>query len=207
MRLDTVIADRFDKLVGDGAELSSHWRADSYASWIASTMILVERVFGIDSPHRKHLEDFNHKIDVYGNTPYFMSRLRGTLTAAREDYIGGYFSRTRSLLRAEITEDVLAQAEDLLSADFKDAACVVAGVALENALRDLRERQNIPDGKLERVNADLAAKEVYNKGMQKQITAWAHWRNKAAHGEWDDYTADDVHAMIDGVRRFISEYV
>jgi len=207
MRPDALVAKRFDKLVADGDALEANWRSETYASWIASTMILVERVFGTESPHRKHLEDFNRALRLHGVTPHFLNSLRGTLAAAREDYLGGYLSRTRSLLRAEVSEDVLEQAETLLSAGFKDPACVVAGVALENALRDLGEREGIAAGKLERMNADLAAKEAYNKGMQKQITAWAHWRNKAAHGEWNEYTSDDIRAMIDGVRRFIAEHV
>ena len=46
--------------------------------------------------------------------------------------------------------------------------------------------------------------DVYDKGLQKQITAWGHWRNKAAHGDWDEYDSADVSDMINGVRRFVS---
>jgi hypothetical protein len=57
------------------------------------------------------------------------------------------------------------------------------------------------------MNADLCKAGVYNMGMQKQITAWAERRNKAAHGEWNDYNADDVADMIRGANRLIAEYL
>lgn len=43
--------------------------------------------------------------------------------------------------------------------------------------------------------------------MQKQVTTWAHWRNKAAHGEYGEYKEADVKSMIDGVQRFIADYL
>ena len=61
--------------------------------------------------------------------------------------------------------------------------------------------------KLDKMNADLAKAGAYNKSMQKQVTAWAGRGNDAAHGDWDQYTGDDVKDMIDGVRRFIADYL
>ena len=106
---------------------------------------------------------------------------------------------------AEILDDVIEQAAALVEAGYKDPACVLAGVALESSLKELSTLHGVGHGKMDKMNADLAKEGVYNKGMQKQITAWAHWRNKAAHGEWEEYTEADVHAMIEGVRRFMAE--
>jgi hypothetical protein len=57
------------------------------------------------------------------------------------------------------------------------------------------------------MNIELSKKGVYNAGMQKQVTAWAHWRNKAAHGEWTEYNDADVKSMIEGIQRFIADYL
>ena len=116
-------------------------------------------------------------------------------------------SRRRDLLRAQVGDDVLEQAEDLLSYGYKDPACILTRVSLELALKDLCDREVIAHGKVDKMNADLAKVEVYNKTMQKQITAWAGKGNDAAHGDWDLYTKDDVEDMIKGVRRFIAEYL
>jgi hypothetical protein len=72
---------------------------------------------------------------------------------------------------------------------------------------ELCTRQGIPHGKLDKMNADLCKAGIYNMGWQKQITAWAERRNKAAHGDWSAYNADDVEDMIKGVNRFIAEYL
>ena len=101
----------------------------------------------------------------------------------------------------------MEQAEVLHLSGYKDPGCILARVSLEFALRDLSEREGIAHGKLDKMNADLAKAGVYNKGMQKQITAWADRGNDAAHGKWDQYTADDVEDMIAGVRRFIADYL
>ena len=90
---------------------------------------------------------------------------------------------------------------------YKDPACILARVSLELALKDLCDREGIAHAKLDKMNADLVKAELYNKGMQKQITAWADKGNDAAHGNWDQYTNGDVEAMIAGVRRFIADYL
>ncbi len=41
---------------------------------------------------------------------------------------------------------------------------------------------------------------------QKNVTAWLDLRNKAAHGEYGKYEADQVGLMIDGIRDFITRH-
>ena len=55
------------------------------------------------------------------------------------------------------------------------------------------------------MNADLAKAGVYNLLKQKQITAIADLRNKAAHGQ-GGFTTEDVEDMIRNVRRFMEDY-
>ena len=90
---------------------------------------------------------------------------------------------------------------------FSLPACIVAGVALEITLKELCNRNNVPIAKMETMNIELCKKDIYNMGMQKQVTTWAHWRNKAAHGEWNEYNNEDVNDMIRGVTRFVAEYL
>lgn len=101
--------------------------------------------------------------------------------------------------------DALEQAKELLDAGYKDPACILARVALEASLKDLAGRHSVPAGKLDRMNADLCKAGVYNMAKQKQITAWAEIGNKAAHGEWESYTANDARAMVDGVEALVAD--
>ncbi len=57
------------------------------------------------------------------------------------------------------------------------------------------------------MNADLVKEGVYTVLVQKQVTAMAHVRNKAAHGESGQYTVKDVEELIRGVRDFASAHV
>ena len=54
------------------------------------------------------------------------------------------------------------------------------------------------------MNSDLAAASAYSKPDQKHITAWLALRNKAAHGEYDKYSPEQVALLSQSVRDFIS---
>lgn len=81
------------------------------------------------------------------------------------------------------------------------------GIALETALKEMCMRAGTSHGKLDKMNADLNKAGTYNIAKQKQITAWADLRNKAAHGDWNAYNEADVKAFLDGVKRFIEDYL
>ena len=57
------------------------------------------------------------------------------------------------------------------------------------------------------MNSDLAKLEVYSKLQQKRVTAIAHLRNSAAHGEWDAFSDAQVSDMIRDVEGFLSTYL
>jgi hypothetical protein len=56
------------------------------------------------------------------------------------------------------------------------------------------------------MNAALAKQGVYSKLTQKRITVLADIRNKAAHGEWDEFTKTDVENMLRDVRHLMEEH-
>ena len=208
MKPDSLITKRFNEL----AEIASSLRVGAsgmdhaaFQEWAVSALGLIGRVFGEDGPHFKSFNEGWGYYNTKGGS--HTSLLLATFKAAKNDYGGGHLGRVRSLVVAEVGDDVLEQAEALHKSGYKDPACILARVSLEIALRDLCDRQGLDHGKLDRMNADLAKLEAYNKSMQKQITAWAGRGNDAAHGDWDQYTSDDVKDMIAGVRRFIADYL
>jgi hypothetical protein len=58
---------------------------------------------------------------------------------------------------------------------------------------------------MDKMNADLARAGIFNRLVQKQLTARADIRNSAAHGRADQFTRDDVSRMIRDVRRFVTD--
>jgi hypothetical protein len=196
---------KFDFRDGNGTE---YFKIEGpiLRAWATSVLNILQRVFGENSIHYRHFSE-SFRRNITGEWASTLEECKAILQASIEDYKGGYLFDTRGLLQAEVFDDVLEQASELLASGYKDAACVVAGVALETTLRELCTRKEIVHAKLDKMNADLCKAGVYNTGMQKQITAWADRRNKAAHGEWGAYTAEDVEDIIRGTTRLIAEYV
>jgi len=215
MKLDSTVKRRFAELeskaeaIGEKAKYSEEHEAVMVPSadaqaWVTSVQNLLQRVLGEDSAH---YGQFTKRLEHFGWYKVTFDELVATMKAAREDYEGGYLFNTRSLVKAEVLDDALEQASELLDAGHKDPACVVAGIALEVALKDMCGRNSIPIGKLDRMNADLRKAGAYNTAEQKQVTAWADLRNRAAHGEWDKYSKGQVEGFIEGVTRFIADHL
>jgi Domain of unknown function (DUF4145) len=117
----------------------------------------------------------------------------------------------RSLVHAELFDEELELASELLGSGYKVAAAVASRVVLETTIRKLCGDRGIPvrmpDGKwvkLEKLNADLAKAGVYDTLVQKQVTWLADIGNDAAHG--NPVKVADVEAMIAQVRRFVTEH-
>lgn len=201
-KADAISAAKTFDFVGDSGEHYYNVNSADAKGWSTNVLNLLQRVFREDSIHFKHFTEESK--DIYNSEKQFLRSL-AIFQAAREDYQGGYLFNLESLVKAEVFDDVLEQAAALLKAGYKDPACVIAGVALETTLKDLCSRNSISHAKLDKMNSDLAKAGVYNKGMQKQITAWADRRNSAAHGDWTSYTDSDVNDMINGVTRVIAD--
>lgn len=218
MRLDELIKRRFTELekqaitVIESSESKTHFNEDrgesfevtviphsAFVGWATSVLSLLQHTFGEDSIHYKHFANHWSESDF--------ESCRAIFRAAKTDYEGGYLFNVRALIKAEVLGDALDQAADLLNAGYKDPACVVIGIALETALKEMCTRAGTSHGKLDKMNADLIKAGTYNIAKQKQITAWADLRNKAAHGDWNAYNEADVKAFLGGVKRFIEDYL
>jgi hypothetical protein len=142
-----------------------------------------------------------------GSNHEVLQDLKAVFLAAKEDFEKGYLISIRSIIQAEVFDSELEQAEELLTNGYITAAAVIAGVVLETGIRELCDRNSIPHGKLDKMNADLAKTGVYNKNVQKQITALAGIRNSAAHGKPEEFTEQDVSNMIKSVNTFLAEHL
>ena len=122
----------------------------------------------------------------------------------------------KDLITAELFTDFLEMAEHLLEHRYKDAAAVIIGSTLENHLRQLcgansidinrkNNRGRLVPKKADLLNSELATKGVYNRLDSKSVTAWLDLRNNAAHGNYEEYSHEQVSLMLSGVRNFISK--
>ncbi len=139
----------------------------------------------------------------------------GVVKALLVDVNAGHLQSLVELVHGDTFADFLEMAQHLVDAGYKDPSAVVAGSALEAHLRMLCMKMGISvdflksDGsrtpkKADSMNSDLAAANAYSKLDQKNVTAWLDLRNKAAHGKYADYKAEQVSLLIAGVQDFLT---
>ncbi|PHV02843.1 DUF4145 domain-containing protein [Iodobacter sp. BJB302] len=189
-------------------QFSNGWVIDSdvFLGWKVKVKNLLSNACGQDSQHFIQFTTSEKTHGIGDGNYVILKRLRAILIAAQEDFDGGYLIPMRLLVHAEVFDNELEQAKELLNCGFTTAAAVIAGTVLETAIRDLCTRNDIPvntKDKLNKLNEDLARKGVYNSNTQKQITAWAGIRNSAAHGDSADYDKQAVVNMIQNVESFL----
>ncbi len=171
--------------------------------WVTSAQAFLATVLTDSSRHFKNFTKLSS--DQYlSYSP--ISQAYGVLEAAKDDLNHGGLIVVKTLVEAELFDEFIEQSEHLLSAGYYQAAAVIAGAVLEDALRKLCAKHNITvpaKPKLDSMNAELAKAGAYNTLTQKRITALADIRNTAAHGKWDQFTQADVTDMVDSIRRFM----
>lgn len=103
------------------------------------------------------------------------------------------------LINAEIFDTHLESAKHLLEKGYKDAAAVIIGGVLEDKLRQLSSKHNLPlkDNKgkyftIDPLNNNLYTAGIYNLTVQKEIIPFADIRNNAAHGKYESYDKKQV---------------
>ena len=219
MKFDKLISQRFDEL-DDRVEIIRAARKlklkmdtggnaptipyAEVAGWATNVSSLLKRTLGEESVH---LKQFSAMFQAFREWESEFDNCVAVFRAAKDDYEGGYLFNVATLVKAEVLADAIDQARELLEKGYKDPAAVLGRVSLEVSLKDLCTRHGVHHAKLDKMNADLYKSGIYNLAKQKQITAWADLGNKAAHGDWSEYTQPDIDDMIDGVDRFIADHL
>lgn len=191
-------------------------QTETASNFVTSALAVIDRVAGSDSVYAKnaraHVREYMLDGIKYLKGSNVML-LGGVVSALRDDVAGDFLTTAQELIHAELFNNFLEMADYLSKEGYKDAAAVIAGGVLETHLHQLCVKSKIdtklPTGnnkKADRLNNDLAGRNIYNVLIQKKITAWLDLRNQAAHAHYAEYTHQDVVALLDGIRDFISRY-
>jgi len=134
----------------------------------------------------------------YGVAATRMAAAAGNLVEIEESIRRGLFSDFLDMAAHFLEEYDLPAAT---------SAGILAGATLEEYLRKLADAYGIATAKsggepvqAESVNTELGGEGVYDLSEQMQVTAWLELWNKAARGRRDEFSADEVRLMIQGVR-------
>lgn len=109
----------------------------------------------------------------------------------------------------DLVIDFLSEAEKHLETGRHQSAAILAGDALEDALRRLcADNSVIVPAKTssEIMNAELASRGVYDDEMEQRLHRAATLSDKANCGLWSDFSKDDVELMLAEVRAFAAQH-
>ena len=222
-KIDTEVLSLLDagkRILNVAVSASSRIKGEDLSevtSWVVRLGQLIRRLYGENSQHYESYKSAlatNLFYTLHSNHNAHFSQMLGLATTIKHDLDNGLLVNFKALIQADIFADFLEMGEYLLNGGYKDAAAVIIGSVLEDGLRKLAEKNKISItndyGKaltIEPLNNELAKKEVYSKLIQKQISSWAHIRNKAAHGEYKEYNKEQVQMMLLFVQSFTSDYL
>jgi len=96
----------------DGPDYEASVDSEKFKAWATSVLNILHPVFGEDDVHYQNFKD--HYQIFLGYFSDF-SDSRGIFQSAKEDYEGGYLFNFRGLVQAEVFDDALDQARELLS--------------------------------------------------------------------------------------------
>lgn len=193
------------------------WDHQRVERWKTNCLTLFEPLVTPGTGLARQIEIFR---GTTGEKPR-MKKALGILEALRDDLEKGFLDNFVLRVEAEIAADYMGQAEELLKEGQPGAfdhvpAAVLSGAVLEKALRTLCDRQQpqIPttnaNGDHKTLNPlidDLKKAGVFNELKAKQLRAWADIRNKAARGEFNQFTRSDVEQMLTGIGNFLADYL
>lgn len=193
----------------DGKNYQRHPVDTDYQRLLTQSLNITRRACGENSDHYLQLKRI---AETKGSDTksYYLKDCLGVLEAAQKDFEVGFLFDLKSLVAAELLGDFIDQADFLLKGGYFHPAASLAGAVLEDVMRKLCHKHGIPVPDrtvIDRLNAELAKVDVYDKLVQKRITALADIRNNADHGHFDKFKSEDVEDMIKWVRRFSADYL
>ena len=114
-----------------------------------------------------------------------------------------------NLPQKDFLSDFLSEAEKCLETGRHQTAAILAGDALEGALRKLCAAHSVivpARTSAEIMNTELAERGVYDDQMQQRLHTAASISDKASCGLWSEFSKEDVQLMLAEVRCFAAEH-
>jgi hypothetical protein len=206
----------FEKIEKTNVPKNDHYEIKAAAAWLAEAQSALEAV--LPKSHAL-LARWNTLVTQTSASTtlaplhYNFNQFRAIFTVAYTMLREGRLSSLVAGIQAETVEELLDQADELLTSEHVVAATVIAGGALETHLRHLCDRHGLTidgSGSIENYNMALArarkaGNEVCTLGDTKQVTSWGESRNKAAHDPGNfKQDAAAIQLMTAGIRQFIA---
>lgn len=185
------------------------------SEWRSQALTLLRQVMPNSDPYVTQLDAFLED----GHKHVLFDRLHGIFRGAHQDFKAGMFDNLKLEIESGVSCDFLGQANALLNdkelVDYSYLpAAVLIGAVLEKTLRSLCENASPKIGtvnangrakKMSAMIVDLKKAGVINEIRSRQLETWNAIRNSAAHGKLDEFTKEQVTAMLQGVQDFMAQ--
>jgi hypothetical protein len=204
------VKKRLKHLVEEGRSLRSSASDDpELKAWAIQVKTALVELLGEGHPYVEAYDEEAFKWSLAG-TRVDGDFARSLLERISDDVSTGSLASLQVLAAAEVFRDLLEMANYLLVNGFFQPAASLVGAVLEDGLRRIAERRGVEFDRskgLHALNHALTNAGVYSKLTHDRIQVWTTVRNKADHGEWDEFKKGDVEEMESGVRAFLGEYL
>ena len=107
----------------------------------------------------------------------------------------------------ELTGEFLAEAQAYLNMGRHQSAAILAGDALEEALRRLCSDNSVEFSTVDGMISELARKGVYDSLVEQQLAECTNLHEKAMTGLWSEVSRNDVESMLRDLRAFVVDHV
>ena len=210
---------QLDALIETGHRLAGSFQLRDYEyessvpeaelrAFVTSALASIERIAGKDSQFYGNIPQERVSSPLAFGDISFIPTVTGVLIALRDAINQGLLQSLESRLRANIHDDFLAQASELLDAGYHVAALVLTGGVLENHLQKMLHAHGLTlpnKGSISKYN-DLLHNNAYNQPIWRRIQSISDLRNDAAHGKGSNITPEDAKDAHTFVQRFIADY-
>lgn len=214
----TPILKQVDDLLGEFARAKAAARYDDFSGGLPDEELVaiatrfraaIRRLSPSDSEYVRRAD----AIEKRATPAYSVRHLGGILQALRQDVAAGYTQTIEELIHAELFDDFLEMASELLAKKYTGPAAVVAGSVLEEHLRKLAGKHDVgrTDAKgraksVEALSVELRDAGAFLEIRRKGIQSWYAQRTAGAHGKADTLLDSEVARMIDAIRDFVADH-
>ena len=213
LKLDSMIVRKFDELAEKAKKVNASQQVTDVAAfvdskkfqdWATSALSLLQKVFGEKSIYYRNFQAIYSKIINIAYKESF-DNCRSVLQAAREEYEGGGLSEIKLFLDHAVLEYLATRTSELLRRGEKEAACILASVLLEQALKYLCGKNAINEESLHGMNDALYQSKKYQVGTHQRIKDWCYMKEDFIKCQGDRYRTAEVDEMLRGIQRFITK--
>lgn len=164
-------------------------------------------------PGSVYMEDARQIAASNASDIWMTQQTAAVVQALHDDYAHGGLVAVEEIVHADLFDDFLGMAQELLDKGFIGPAAVLAGSVLEGHLHKLALRSDIEltdeNGRarsVEAIGVDLRKRGVLTEVQRKSLAAWYAQRTEGAHGRSENLDPAEVGRTIDGVRDFIARF-